>query len=84
MPLTVKMVASEILMCGLKQAPLVGPVVEVLESIRFKLELVEQAHRLAEIEERLSSIQRSGAIVFLDRCKQSSTSSGIRISVVKR
>jgi hypothetical protein len=49
MPITVQMVASEILMCGLKSLPVVGPAFETLDSIRHKRELVGHADRLAEV-----------------------------------
>jgi formylglycine-generating enzyme required for sulfatase activity len=58
-PLTFKMVASEILMCGLKHAPFVGPAVEVLDSIKLKHELVGQSDHLAEIEGKLSRFERA-------------------------
>ena len=59
MPLTIKMVASEILMCGLKQVPFAGPAFEVLDSIKLKHELVGQSDRLAELEGKLSRFERA-------------------------
>ena len=56
--LAVTMVASEILVCGLKRASLVGTAVEVLDSIRPNHDLVVQAHRLAEIEAQLTRWER--------------------------
>ena len=40
MPVTLQMVASGILMCGLKRVPVEGPAFEVLDSIKLKHELV--------------------------------------------
>ena len=59
MPVTLQMVASEILMCGLKQVPFAGPAFEVLDSIKLKHELVGQSDRLAEIEGNLSRFERA-------------------------
>src|SRR4051795_12894039 len=59
MPVTLPMVASEILMCGLKRVPFAGPAFEVLDSIRLKHELVGQVDRLAEIEGKLSRFERA-------------------------
>jgi hypothetical protein len=56
--LAVRMVASEILVCGLKRASLVGTAVEVLDSIRPNHDLVAQEHRLAEIEAQLTRWER--------------------------
>jgi hypothetical protein len=58
MPLTVKMVASEIMMCGLKRTPIVGTAVELLDSIRLRHELVAQADRVAEVEAKMSRFER--------------------------
>jgi hypothetical protein len=63
MPLTVKtvkMVASEVLMCGLKRVPFAGPAVEVLESIRLKHELISQA-RSPGRDRRQAILVRAGA-----------------------
>jgi len=59
MPVTLQMVASEILMCGLKRVPFSGPAFEVLDSIKLKHELVGQSDRLAEIEGKLSRFERA-------------------------
>jgi formylglycine-generating enzyme required for sulfatase activity len=59
MPVTFQMVASEILMCGLKHVPVAGPAFEVLDSIKLKHELVGQSDRLAEIEGKLSRFERA-------------------------
>ncbi len=75
MPLTMKMVASEILMCGLKRVPVAGPAFEVLDSIKLKHELVGQSDRLAEIEGTLSRFERSQRDLVRRRSGQSSTTS---------
>lgn len=59
MPVTLQMVASEILMCGLKKLPVAGHAFEVLDSIKLKHELVGQADRMAEFEEKLSRFERA-------------------------
>jgi formylglycine-generating enzyme required for sulfatase activity len=59
MAVTLQMVASEILMCGLKHVPFAGPAFEVLDSIKLKHELVGQSDRLAEIEGKLSRFERA-------------------------
>jgi formylglycine-generating enzyme required for sulfatase activity len=59
MPLTATMIASEILMCGLKKVPFAGTAFEVVDSIRLKHELVGQVDRLAEIEGKFSRFERA-------------------------
>jgi hypothetical protein len=53
------MVASEVLMCGLKRAPVVGTAVELMDAIRLKYELVGQGERLAEVEAQMSRFERN-------------------------
>jgi hypothetical protein len=48
MPVTLQMVASEILMCGLKKFSVAGHAFEVLDSIKIKHELVGQSDRPAD------------------------------------
>ncbi len=59
MPLTVQMVASEILMCGLKKLPVAGAAFEVLDSIRLQHELLGQSDRVAELEGKLTRFERA-------------------------
>jgi formylglycine-generating enzyme required for sulfatase activity len=59
MPLTVPMVASEILMCGLKKVPFAGAAFEVLDSIRIQHELLGQADRVAALEGKLTRFERA-------------------------
>ena len=59
MPVTLQMVASEILMCGLKHVPFAGPAIEVLDSIKLKHELMGQSDRMAEFEEKLSRFEHA-------------------------
>ena len=69
------MMASEILMCGLKHVPFAGPAFEVLDSIKLKHELLGQSDRLAEIEGKLSRFERRNATSLPRRCGRSSTTS---------
>jgi hypothetical protein len=55
---SVKMVASELLMCGLKNLPFVGTAVEVIEGVRSRHEMLIHADRLAAAEDRLSRMER--------------------------
>jgi hypothetical protein len=59
MPPPTRMVASEILICGLEQFPFGRPAFDVLESIRRRHETLGQADRLAGIEEKLSRSERA-------------------------
>ncbi|MGP0065254.1 MAG: hypothetical protein ACLQGP_16840, partial [Isosphaeraceae bacterium] len=59
MPVTVQMVASEILMCGLKKVPFAGAAFEVVDSIRVQHELLGQADRVAELNARLTRWERA-------------------------
>ncbi len=59
MPLTVPMVASEILMCGLKNVPFAGAAFEVLDALRLQHQLLGQADRLAELERKRSDADRA-------------------------
>ena len=76
MPLTVKMVASEILMCGLKRVPIAGLAIETLDSIRLKHELVGHADRLAEVEGSCPASSERSEISSRMRCEPSSLTSG--------
>src|SRR5437016_2223031 len=52
------MVASELLMCGLKNLPLVGTGVEFVEGIRSRHEMLAHLDRLAEAEKQLTRLER--------------------------
>jgi CheY-like chemotaxis protein len=54
MPLTLKMVASEVLMCGLKQIPVVGTAFEVVDALRASHAHSVVGDRLADIEAQLT------------------------------
>jgi hypothetical protein len=58
MALSMKMVASELLMCGLKNLPFVGTAVEVVEGVRARHEMLAHADRLAAAEDRLTRMER--------------------------
>jgi len=54
MPLTLKMVASEVMMCGLKKVPVVGTAFEVVDALRTSHAHTVIGDRLADIEDQLS------------------------------
>ena len=58
MPLTFKMVASEILMCGLRTVPVAGDAFDLVNAIRSKHEMVNHADRLGELEGQLSRFEK--------------------------
>ena len=58
MSLTFKMVASEILMCGLKKVPVAGHALEVVEAIRSKHELAGYVDRLDDVESQLTRFEK--------------------------
>ena len=54
-----KLVASEILMCGLKRFPFgIGVAFEVVEAVRNRFELLDHSERLAEVEAQMSRMER--------------------------
>ncbi|MGE3818635.1 MAG: formylglycine-generating enzyme family protein [Isosphaeraceae bacterium] len=57
MALTFKMVASEILMCGLKSVPVAGKAVEVVDAIQSRHEKALMAERLEEVHVKLTRVE---------------------------
>jgi formylglycine-generating enzyme required for sulfatase activity len=53
-----RIVAEEILMCGLKSIPMVGNAFEVVESVKSRHALLAQGERLEEIEQNMSRMDR--------------------------
>ena len=58
MALSMKRVASELLMCGLKNLPFVGTAVEVVEGVRSRHEMLAHADRLAAAENLLTRMEK--------------------------
>jgi hypothetical protein len=58
MPITSKIVASELLMCGIKKILVAGPAIEIIDSIRSKAEAIGRADRLNEMEAQLSRFEK--------------------------
>jgi hypothetical protein len=56
--LSAVMAASEILLVGLKQIPLVGTAIEAVEAIRARYGLLRQEDRIARMEQQLTSFDR--------------------------
>ncbi len=54
MPLTWKMVASEVLMCGLKKAPVAGTAFEVVDALRASHAKTVVNDRLADLEDQMT------------------------------
>jgi hypothetical protein len=50
MDISAKLVVSEVLMCGLKKLPLVGPAAEIVEAVKLRRELLSHEDRLAKLE----------------------------------
>ena len=58
MPPKLKIVAEEILMCGLKSIPVAGKACEVIDAVRSRHSMLAQGERLEEIELRMSRMDR--------------------------
>ncbi len=58
MPPRLKIVAEEILMCGLKSIPVAGKAFEVIDAVRTRHAMLAQGERLEEIELRMSRVDR--------------------------
>jgi hypothetical protein len=58
MALSLKLVAQEIFMCGLRQVPILGPAVEVVDNVQKRHELLHNQDRLARMEQELTSFNR--------------------------
>ena len=58
MPPRLKIVAEEILMCGLKSIPVAGKAFEVIDAVRTRHAMLAQGERLEEIELRMSRMDR--------------------------
>jgi hypothetical protein len=58
MPVSSRMVASDILMSCFKKVPIFGAVVEVLDAVRLRYDLVGLADRLAAAEMRISRFEQ--------------------------
>ena len=58
MPPKLKIVAEEILMCGLKSMPVAGKAFEVIDAVRTRHAMLAQGERLEEIELRMSRMDR--------------------------
>ena len=52
MPPKLKIVAEEILMCGLKSMPVAGKAFEVIDAVRSRHAMLAHGERLEEIERR--------------------------------
>ena len=53
-----KIVAEEILMCGLKSMPVAGKAFEVIDSVRTRHAMLAHGERLEEIERQMSRMDR--------------------------
>ena len=51
MPMTLNMVASEILMCGLKKVPVADHAIEAIEALRVKHAMTQHADRIGAMKE---------------------------------
>ena len=58
MPPKLKMVAEEILMCGLKSMPVAGKAFEVIDAVRTRHAMLAHGERLEEIERQMSRMDR--------------------------
>lgn len=54
MPPNLKIIAQEILMCGLKSMPVAGKAFEVIEAVQMRHAMLEHGERLEEIERQMS------------------------------
>jgi len=57
MPVTKKMLASDLMMCALKKVPWFGVAVEVVDVIKVRYEQTLHADRLAGVEEKLTRVE---------------------------
>jgi len=58
MPPKLKIVAEEILMCGLKSIPVAGKAFEVIDAVHSRHAMLAQGERLEEIERQMSRMDR--------------------------
>jgi formylglycine-generating enzyme required for sulfatase activity len=58
MPPKLKIVAEEILMCGLKSIPVAGKAFEVIDAVRSRHSMLAHGERLEEIERQMSRMDR--------------------------
>ncbi len=58
MPPRLKIVAEEILMCGLKSMPFAGKAFEVIDAVRSRHSMLAHGERLEEIERHMSRMDR--------------------------
>ncbi len=58
MPPKLKIVAEEILMCGLKSMPVAGKAFEVIDAVRSRHSMLAHGERLEEIERQMSRVDR--------------------------
>jgi formylglycine-generating enzyme required for sulfatase activity len=58
MPPKLKIVAEEILLCGLKSVPMVGKAVEVISAVESRHALLAQGERLDEMVQQMSRMER--------------------------
>ncbi|MGO9810292.1 MAG: hypothetical protein ACLP53_05820 [Isosphaeraceae bacterium] len=58
MPPRLKLVAEEILMCGLKSIPVAGKAFEIIDAVRTHHAMLAQAERLEEIKLQMSRMDR--------------------------
>ena len=58
MPPRLKIVAEEILMCGLKSMPFAGKAFEVIDAVRSRHSMLAHGERLEEIERQMSRVDR--------------------------
>lgn len=53
-----KIVAQEILMCGLKNLPLIGPAVDIVNAVQTKHEILSHGDRINSLEQKLTAFER--------------------------
>jgi len=58
MPPRLKVVAEEILMCGLKSIPVAGKAFEVIDAVLSRHSMLAHGERLEEIERQMSRVDR--------------------------
>jgi len=58
MPPRLKIVAEEILMCGLKSIPVAGKAFEVIDAVRSRHSMLAHGERLEEIERQMNRVDR--------------------------
>jgi hypothetical protein len=57
MAISAKMVVSEILMCGIKKIPVIGDVIDVVDSVRASHEMLLNEERLADLERQMTRFE---------------------------